>query len=133
MKTLALSILVSICYSLHGQDFMQVQTPKIIGSASEGGADVFKLKYFKENAYLAQSPQLYKQMLINSEFPRVFEIGPVFRAEKSNTNRHLTEFTGIDVEMRITVIYYEAVRMLWDMLVYVLALLDKNDREIIKR
>lgn len=66
-------------------------TPKLVGAATEGGSNVFEVKYFKRNAYLAQSPQLYKQMCIAGDMESVFEIAPVFRAEDSNTHRHLTE------------------------------------------
>ncbi|MFF3672960.1 aspartate--tRNA(Asn) ligase [Streptomyces sp. NPDC002120] len=77
----------------------EMHTPKLMGTASESGAEVFKLGYFGGNAYLAQSPQFFKQMAIASGIDRVFEIGPVFRAERSHTSRHATEFTGIDVEL----------------------------------
>lgn len=73
----------------HG--FIEFHTPKLIAAASEGGSNVFKVQYFNRDAYLAQSPQLYKQMLIAGDFERVFEIGPVFRAENSQTHRHMTE------------------------------------------
>ena len=101
---------------LTNEGFVELHTPKIISAASEGGANVFKMNYFKtlvlfyflfffynlhisSNAYLAQSPQLYKQMAIASDFEKVFTTGPVFRAEDSNTHRHLTEFVGLDMEM----------------------------------
>lgn len=87
--------------------FQEIHTPKIIGCASEGGANVFKLKYFETWAFLAQSPQLYKQMAICSDMTRVFETGPVFRAENSNTHRHMTEFTGLDFEMAFNEHYHE--------------------------
>jgi nondiscriminating aspartyl-tRNA synthetase len=77
--------------------FIEVQTPKIIGSATEGGANLFSIEYFKQMAYLAQSPQLYKEQLTLG-LERVFEIGPYFRAEPSHTVRHLSEFTSIDLE-----------------------------------
>jgi len=77
----------------------ELHTPKLMGSASESGAEVFKLGYFGRSAYLAQSPQFYKQMAISAGLDRVFEIGPVFRAEPSFTSRHATEFTGVDVEL----------------------------------
>jgi aspartyl/asparaginyl-tRNA synthetase len=77
----------------------EMHTPKLMGSASESGAEVFKLGYFGGSAYLAQSPQFYKQMAIAAGIDRVFEIGPVFRAEPSFTARHATEFTGVDVEL----------------------------------
>ncbi|NLY96425.1 MAG: aspartate--tRNA(Asn) ligase, partial [Clostridiaceae bacterium] len=72
--------------------------PKLIGTASESGANVFELSYFDTKAYLAQSPQFYKQMAMASGFESIFEVGPVFRAEKSYTSRHATEFTGFDLE-----------------------------------
>ncbi|CAM9974903.1 unnamed protein product, partial [Phaeothamnion confervicola] len=82
--------------------FVEIHSPKLIGGASEGGANVFTLDYFGRPACLAQSPQLYKQMAAAcGGLERVFEIGPVFRAEKSNTHRHLCEFTGLDFEMTI--------------------------------
>ena len=82
-----------------GKNFMEIHTPKLIGAASESGSDVFELKYFDRKAYLSQSPQFYKQMAMAAGFDRIFEVGPVFRAEKSFTNKHATEFTGFDVEM----------------------------------
>jgi aspartyl-tRNA synthetase len=83
--------------TLAEKKFIEITTPKIIGSASEGGADLFSLEYFGKTAYLAQSPQLYKeQMTIGLE--RVFEISNFYRAENSHTGRHLTEFTSIDIE-----------------------------------
>ncbi len=81
------------------RQFMEIHTPKLIGAASESGSDVFELKYFDRKAYLSQSPQFYKQMAMAAGFDRIFEVGPVFRAEKSFTNKHATEFTGFDVEM----------------------------------
>lgn len=79
-------------------DFTEIHTPKLMGIASESGSQVFKVKYFDKTAYLAQSPQFYKQMAIASGAEKVFEIGPIFRAEESHSSRHLTEFTGLDVE-----------------------------------
>jgi len=77
----------------------EMHTPKLMGTASESGAEVFEVGYFGRHAYLAQSPQFYKQMAVASGIDRVFEIGPVFRAEPSYTSRHATEFTGVDVEL----------------------------------
>jgi aspartyl/asparaginyl-tRNA synthetase len=88
--------------------FCEIHTPKIISAASEGGANVFQLDYFKRSAFLAQSPQLYKQMAIASDFDKVFTTGPVFRAEDSNTHRHLCEFVGLDLEMSFKYHYHEA-------------------------
>lgn len=78
--------------------FLEIHTPKLIGAASESGADVFEVKYFDRKAYLAQSPQFYKQMAMASGLERIFEVGPVFRAEKSYTSKHTTEFSGFDLE-----------------------------------
>ena len=90
-------VLASIRETLIKRKFIEINTPKIIGSASEGGADLFGLDYFGQKAYLAQSPQLYKeQMTIGLE--RVFEISSFYRAEKSHTGRHLSEFTSVDIE-----------------------------------
>ncbi|KAL7202814.1 hypothetical protein ACSBR1_034309 [Camellia fascicularis] len=87
--------------------FVGIHTPKLIGGSSEGGSAVFKLDYKGQPACLAQSPQLHKQLAICGDFGRVFEIGPVFRAEDSYTHRHLCEFTGLDVEMEIKEHYSE--------------------------
>lgn len=84
---------------LRSAGFREIHTPKLMGAASESGAEVFKVKYFDANAFLAQSPQFYKQMAIAAGFDRVLEVGPVFRAEPSYTSRHSTEFTGVDFEM----------------------------------
>lgn len=92
---------------LSNKGFVEIHTPKIISAASEGGANVFTVSYFKESAYLAQSPQLYKQMAIAADFDRVFTVGAVFRAEDSNTHRHLTEFVGLDLEMAFKYHYHE--------------------------
>ncbi|XP_041019504.1 aspartate--tRNA ligase 2, cytoplasmic [Juglans microcarpa x Juglans regia] len=92
---------------LLSEDFVEIHTPKLIAGSSEGGASVFKLDYKGQPACLAQSPQLHKQMAICGDFGRVFEIGPVFRAEDSYTHRHLCEFTGLDVEMEIKKHYFE--------------------------
>ena len=93
--------------ALDAKGFVEIHTPKIIQAASEGGANVFTVSYFKSSAYLAQSPQFYKQMAIASDFNRVYTIGSVFRAEDSNTNRHLTEFIGLDLEMAFNYHYHE--------------------------
>lgn len=90
-------VLASIRKTLTEKKFIEINTPKLIGSASEGGANLFSLEYFGKQAYLAQSPQLYKeQMTIGLE--RVYEIASFYRAEKSHTGRHLSEFTSVDIE-----------------------------------
>ncbi len=81
------------------QNFIEIHSPKITGSPSESGAELFEVEYFDRKAYLAQSPQFYKQMAMAAGFENVFEIGPVFRADPSFTSRHMTEFTGLDVEI----------------------------------
>lgn len=91
------NVLLSIRKTLTEFGFLEVNTPKIIGSASEGGANLFSLKYFDKQAYLAQSPQLYKEQLTLG-LERIFEISSFYRAEKSHTVRHLTEFTSADIE-----------------------------------
>ncbi|XP_064114710.1 aspartate--tRNA ligase, cytoplasmic-like [Macrobrachium nipponense] len=101
--------------ALRARGFIEIMCPKLISAASEGGANVFGMKYFEKEAFLAQSPQLYKQMAIASDFGKVFTIGPVFRAENSNTHRHLTEFVGLDLEMAFTHHYHEAMYAIGDM------------------
>jgi aspartyl/asparaginyl-tRNA synthetase len=81
------------------EGFVEIHSPKLTGSPSEGGAELFSLDYFGTPAYLTQSPQFYKQMAMAAGLDRVFEIGPVFRADPSFTSRHATEFTGVDMEM----------------------------------
>ena len=138
--------------SLRSQGFVEIHTPKLIAGESEGGADVFRTDYFGEPACLAQSPQLYKQMVRNrrpqthathratadhvpratplqaiaADLDRVFEIGPVFRAENSNTRRHLCEFTGLDMEMAFTQHYDEVIGVLHNMFVAVFEGLEEN-------
>lgn len=101
----------------HG--FQQIWSPKMVGAATEGGANVFEVKYFNTSAYLAQSPQFYKQMLIAARYSRVFEVGQVFRAENSNTARHLTEFIGLDLEMEFQEHYHEVLSFLEDMVLHI--------------
>lgn len=84
--------------TLDGKGFTEVHTPKLVGSTTEGGANVFRLDYFGRDAYLAQSPQLYKQVMVGV-FERVYEVGPAFRAEPHGTGRHLAEFVSLDVEL----------------------------------
>jgi len=97
--------------ALMEQGFIEIHSPKLIAGESEGGAEVFRTDYFGKQASLAQSPQIYKQMAISADLPGVFEVGPVFRAENSNTSRHLCEFTGLDLEMPIRWHYSEVIDM----------------------
>ncbi|MCD7738083.1 MAG: aspartate--tRNA(Asn) ligase [Lachnospiraceae bacterium] len=100
--------------------FVEIHTPKLIGAASESGADVFEVKYFDRSAYLAQSPQFYKQMAMASGLERIFEVGPVFRAEKSYTNRHTTEFTGFDLEFSYITSYQDVMDLEAELLTHML-------------
>ncbi len=84
---------------LEGQGFREIHTPKIVATATEGGADLFEVQYFERKAFLAQSPQFYKQLSLVAGFDRVYEVAPVYRAEKHNTPRHLNEYTSFDFEM----------------------------------
>lgn len=84
---------------LEQEGFVQVFTPKIVASGTEGGTELFSLQYFEEKAYLAQSPQFYKQMMVGAGYERVYEIGQVYRAEKHATSRHLNEYVSLDLEM----------------------------------
>ncbi|TCD71479.1 aspartate--tRNA ligase dps1 [Steccherinum ochraceum] len=104
---------------LESKGFIEIHSPKLQGAATESGASVFKVGYFKGNAFLAQSPQLAKQMAIAADFERVYEIGPVFRAEDSNTHRHLTEFIGLDLEMVIEEHYHEVMELIDSLLKHV--------------
>ncbi|GJC82779.1 aspartate--tRNA ligase, cytoplasmic [Colletotrichum liriopes] len=104
---------------LDAQGFVQFEPPCLIGAASEGGANVFQLPYFEKSACLAQSPQFYKQFEIAGGRKRVYCIGPVFRAENSNTPRHMTEFTGLDLEMEIEDDYHEVQDMLEKVLLHI--------------
>ena len=96
---------------LLNNDFTEIHTPKIIATASESGSEVFEVKYFDRKAYLAQSPQFYKQMAMASGVERMFEIAPAFRAENSNTNRHATEFTSFDLEFSYIDSYQDVMDM----------------------
>lgn len=102
--------------TMDSKGFVEINTPKLQPAATESGAAVFKVNYFGRNAFLAQSPQLAKQMAISADFRRVYEIGPVFRAENSNTHRHLTEYTGLDIEMAIEHDYHEVIWVIDDFL-----------------
>ena len=122
----------SIREFLYQNDFMEIHTPKLIGAASESGSDVFEVKYFDRKAYLAQSPQFYKQMAIASGYERIFEIAPAFRAEKSNTNRHCTEFTSVDLEFAYIDSYKDVMQMEQEMLIYTLKKVKAEYGDIIK-
>jgi aspartyl-tRNA synthetase len=115
------------------RDFLEIHTPKLIAAASESGADVFEVGYFDRKAYLAQSPQFYKQMAMAAGFERIFETGPVFRAEKSYTNRHTTEFTGFDLEFSYIESFHDVMQLEAEMLTFALSRLEARFGEAIER
>ena len=113
------------------RNFVEIHTPKLIGAASESGSDVFEVKYFDTKAYLAQSPQFYKQMAMASGLERIFETGPVFRAEKSYTNKHATEFSGFDLEFSYIDSFEDVMKMEEELLAYALAKVkEKHGEEV---
>ncbi|MFB8215766.1 aspartate--tRNA(Asn) ligase [Streptomyces anulatus] len=114
------------------QGCTEMHTPKLMGTASESGAEVFKLGYFNSSAYLAQSPQFFKQMAIAAGVDRVFEIGPVFRAEPSFTSRHATEFTGVDVELAWISDVEDVMRFEEQMLAHAIALVAERHGDAIE-
>ncbi|MCF7923784.1 MAG: aspartate--tRNA(Asn) ligase [Candidatus Izimaplasma sp.] len=107
-------------------DFIEIHSPKILGTASETGAEVFDLEYFGKKVYLAQSPQFYKQMAMGAGFNNVFEIGPVFRAENSHTAYHATEFTSVDCEISWIKSFHEVMDIEEEKLIEVMKKI-KND------
>ncbi len=114
------------------RNFVEIHTPKLIAAASESGSDVFEVKYFDTNAYLAQSPQFYKQMAMAAGLERIFETGPVFRAEKSYTNKHATEFTGFDLEFSYIDSFEDVMKMEEELLAYALTRVkEKHGEEIV--
>ncbi len=103
---------------LLNKNFIEIHTPKFIGTASESGAEVFEVKYFDRKAYLAQSPQFYKQMAMAAGFERIFEVAPCFRAEKSHTKKHSTEFTSFDVEFSYINSFQDVMELEAEMITY---------------
>ena len=110
---------------LFSEHFTEVRTPKIVAGNAEGGANVFKLEYFGKKAFLAQSPQFYKQTMVGV-YDRVFEAAPVFRAEKHNTTRHLNEYTSLDFEMGYIESFEDIMNMETAMLTYIFELITKE-------
>ena len=108
---------------LYKERFTEIHSPKIVAEGAEGGANIFRLDYFGKQAYLAQSPQFYKQMMVGV-FERVFEISPVFRAEKHDTARHLNEYTSVDFEMGFIETFEEIMQMETAMLQFVMEFLN---------
>ncbi|MBS4219963.1 aspartate--tRNA(Asn) ligase [Bacillus sp. FJAT-49711] len=112
-------------------DFTRIFTPKIVSQGAEGGANVFKLPYFEKEAYLAQSPQFYKQMMVAGGLERVFEIAPVYRAEYHNSSRHLNEYISLDVEFGFIHDFHEVMKLETDVLSYMFKhVADKCEKEL---
>ncbi|MDF2589663.1 MAG: tRNA synthetase class [Anaerocolumna sp.] len=118
-------ICIAVREFLHKNLFTEIHSPKIVYAGAEGGSNIFKLDYFGTEAYLAQSPQVYKQMMVGV-YERVFEIGAVYRAEKHDTSRHLNEYTGIDFEMGYIESFTEIMEMETKMLQAIMEYLNKN-------
>src|SRR5690606_32136278 len=95
---LAAGVMAAFREHLNGRGFTEIQTPKLVASATESGANVFAVEYFGQKAFLAQSPQFYKQIMVGV-FERVYEVAPVFRAEPHDTTRHINEYVSLDVEL----------------------------------
>jgi aspartyl-tRNA synthetase len=114
------------------EGFYSIHSSKIVSQATEGGANVFPVIYFDKTAYLAQSPQFYKQMMMAAGFEKVFEIGPVFRAEPHHTTRHLTEYTSVDIEMSFIKSYEEIMRVMEGMMVNIYSDVMKDNKPELK-
>jgi len=117
---------------LYKNDFTEIHTPKLLGAASESGSEVFEVKYFDRKAYLAQSPQFYKQMAMAAGMSKIFEVAPAFRAENSNTNRHATEFTSFDLEFSYIDSYEDVMNLEEDLLIAGLTKVKERYDETIK-
>ena len=117
---------------LRKEDFTEIFTPKLVAQGAEGGSDVFEVKYFENKAYLAQSPQFYKQMMVGAGFERVFEIGHVYRAEQHDTNRHLNEYISMDLEMGFIENEEELMDLEENLLKYILNKVAKEGEKYLK-
>ncbi len=111
---------------LDNQGFLEIQTPKIVATGTEGGAELFSVRYFEQQAYLAQSPQFYKQMMVSAGFERVYEVAPVFRAEQHNTSRHTNEFVSLDIEMGFIDSEHALMDLETELLKYIFAHLNEH-------
>lgn len=111
---------------LNKEGFTEIYTPKIVKEGAEGGTEVFKVKYFEEQAYLAQSPQFYKQMMVAAGYERVFEVGHAYRAEEHNTNRHLNEYVSMDLEFGFIEDEFDIMSLEEELLKYILKKLQEE-------
>ena len=128
------SLFVNKCREfLNNRDFIEIHSPKLIGAESESGAGVFKVAYFDRDAFLAQSPQFYKQMAMAAGFERIYESGPVFRAEKFASRKHATEFTGFDLEFSYINSFEDVMHMEEEMLTYALQGVAQKYKDEIKK
>ncbi|MBN1275305.1 aspartate--tRNA(Asn) ligase [Candidatus Woesearchaeota archaeon] len=118
---------------MRSEGFTQIFSPKIVPQIAEGGANMFKIDYFGRDAFLAQSPQLYKQIMVGSGLERVFEIGPVFRAEKHNTSRHINEYISLDMEMGFIDSYTELMDLEESMMQYILGKINEEHGDEIQQ
>ena len=117
---------------LNSEGFTEIRTPKIVKEGAEGGTEVFEVKYFENKAYLAQSPQFYKQMMVGAGFERVYEIGHAYRAEEHNTNRHLNEYVSLDLEIGFIESEYDVMEMEERLLKFILEELKTNGHEYLE-
>ncbi|CEN93627.1 aspartate--tRNA(Asn) ligase [Paraclostridium sordellii] len=117
---------------LRKEDFTEIFTLKLVAQGAEGGSDVFEVKYFENKAYLAQSPQFYKQMMVGAGFERVFEVGHVYRAEQHDTNRHLNEYISMDLEMGFIENEEELMDLEENLLKYILNKVAKEGEKYLK-
>ena len=122
---LASGVMAGFRETLRARDFTEVQTPKLVGTATESGANVFAVEYFGRTAYLAQSPQFYKQIMVGV-FERVFEVGPVFRAEPHSTTRHVNEYVSLDVEFGFIRDHFDVMAMLTEVVRGILEHLQRH-------
>ncbi|MFA4640358.1 aspartate--tRNA(Asn) ligase [Pyrococcus kukulkanii] len=116
----------------YNEGFIEIHTPKIIATATEGGTELFPMRYFENDAFLAQSPQLYKQMMMATGLDKVFEIAPIFRAEEHNTTRHLNEAWSIDAEMAFIENEEEIMDLLEKLVVYTIKYVRENNEKELK-
>ncbi|MDR3161588.1 MAG: aspartate--tRNA(Asn) ligase [Spirochaetaceae bacterium] len=113
---------------LRSQDFTEIKTSKLVGGGTEGGAELFEVEYFDRKVYLAQSPQIYKQIMVASGLERVFEVAPAYRAEKHDTPRHLNEYVSLDVEMGFIESELDLIELEKGLLSYIFAELERKNR-----
>jgi nondiscriminating aspartyl-tRNA synthetase len=117
---------------LINKGFTEIFTPKIVAEGAEGGTEVFKLEYFEKTAYLAQSPQFYKQMMVGAGFERVFEVAHVYRAEQHNTSRHLNEYISMDLEIGFINDEFDIMNLEEDLIKFILKAIEVKGKEYLK-